>query len=354
MLHALFAGSVIAGFIARESAISRIWGDSAAFRFADGLVGLPQRIFHPLYKKSEDIFRQSLLFGVIVYILDRLHLLVAFFLFFALVARGESWNNLYSTVILVFLLLLYFLRTVIDGETGFYLKVFNVFLLLFVVCVILAEIFSIMPKSSLRFLAFYLTCFILVLLLMATIRTREQLTAAMFVILAGMTLCGLYGIYQNFKGVPVNPSWVDTTVNAGTMSRVYSTFMNPNNFAEIIVLLLPFYLAAAFNAKGLFMKLLYLALAVPPFISLLLTLSRSAWIGFAVAFLVYVFFKEKKLIPVFILLGLGISIFTAIGHNAYKDHNKSSGFIDYHKIECLQNHPACIEGLLVYRNGARK
>lgn len=300
----IFSGSAIVGVFKREGIFNRGFSDSAAFRFIDGLFNFPQRLLHPGYKRAEEVFAESILFRVLLFMLKKLHLLVAGFIFIALIIKDSSWNNLYSAIAMGVLFLLYLVKTVVEGRTGLYLSIFNVFLLLFVVCVILAEVFSIMPGSSLRFLAFYLTCFLLVLLFMVSIRTREDMAGVLAIILTGITISGLYGIYQNFRGVPVNASWIDTTLNQGSMSRVYSFFYNPNNFAEIIVLFLPFYMAAFFNAKSLFKKLIYLGLAVPPFVALLLTLSRSAWIAFAVAGFVYVFFKEKRLIPVFLLLGV--------------------------------------------------
>lgn len=300
----LFSGSAAVGFIKREGALNRGFSGSAAFRFVDGLFNLPQRLLHPLYERAEQVLAESLLFKALLLVLKKLHLFAAGFIFIALIVKHDSWNNLYSTIAMAVLFVLYLVRTIVEGRTGFYLNIFNVFLMIFVVCVLLAEVFSIMPGGSLRFLAFYLTCFIVVLLFMVSIRTREDMSEVLAVILAGVTIGGLYGVYQKYAGVAVNVSWIDPKLNQGSLDRVYAFFYNPNNFAEIIVMFIPFYMAAFFNTRSLFKKLVYLAMAVPPFAALLFTQTRSAWIAFAVAGLVYVFFKEKRLIPVFILLGI--------------------------------------------------
>lgn len=301
---ALFSGSFIAGIVAREGIVNRTYEGSLLFRLVDGLLNLPQRLLHPLYKKTEIVFGESLLFKILLFILDRLHLLIAGFIFIALIVPDQKWYNMYSTIAMAALLFLYFLKTIVDGRTGFHTGAFNVFLVLFIVCIILAEVFSIMPGNSLRFLAFYLTCFMLVLLLIATIRTKKDMRGFLAVAFVGMTAASLYGVYQQIIHVPVNPAWVDTSVNQGSMTRVYSFFGNPNNFAEIILLFLPFYFAALFNTKSALMKLVYLALACPLFLSLVFTQTRIAWIAFVIAGVVYLFFKEKRLIPVFILLGV--------------------------------------------------
>ena len=300
----LCSGSAIVSFLVREGMVNRAYEGSVLFKLVDGLLNLPQRILHPLYKKVEQVFCESLLFKALLFILDRLHLLLAGFLFIALIVPHASWNNRYSTFAIAMLLLLYFVRTIVEGKIGFHTGAYNVFLVLFVVCVILAEIFSILPSESLRFLAFYLTCFMLVLLLIVTIRSKKKLDELISILLLGMSVAGLYGVYQQIIRVPVNPAWIDTTVNQGNMTRVYSFFHNPNDFSEILLLFLPFYLASAFNTKNIVKKLIYLALAVPPLLSLIFTQTRSAWIAFVIAGLIYVFFKEKRLIPIFILIGL--------------------------------------------------
>jgi O-antigen ligase len=79
---------------------------------------------------------------------------------------------------------------------------------------------------------------------------------------------------------------------------------NPNNYAEVLVLTLPFFGAMVLNAKSLFIKALFILMAIPPFIALLFTSSRSGWISIVVALFVFIFFTNKKLIPVIILLGV--------------------------------------------------
>lgn len=301
---ALFSGSIIADFVAREGIVNRNYEGSLLFMLVDGLLNLPQRLLHPLYKKVESVFGESLLFKALLLILDKLHLLLAGFIFIALIIPHDYWNNRYSTAVMAALLFLYFIKTIVGGRTGFQTGAFNVFLVLFIACVTLSEVFSIMPGSSLRFLAFYLTCFMVVLLLIAVIRTKKDMSEVLAVLFAGMTIACIYGVYQQIIHVPVNPAWVDTSVNQGSMTRVYSFFENPNNFAEIILLLLPLYFAALFNTKNALMKLVYLALACPLFLSLVFTQTRIAWIAFVITGFVYLFFKEKRLIPVFILLGI--------------------------------------------------
>lgn len=303
-LKAAFSGSKIVNLFKREGLITRSYNNSLLYNLVDGLLSLPQRTLHPFYKKAEPVFMESFSFKALTFLLKKLHLLIAAFLFIALIIKDTSWYNIYSTAAVIAILIMFFIRTILEGRTGFKAAALNVFLILFAVCIILAEMFSIMPGASLRFLVFHFTCFLLVVLLVSTIRTGKDMSELLAIVLTGVTIAGLYGIYQYFAGIPVNVAWIDPTVNQGNMTRVYSFFANPNNFAEIIILFMPFYFAAFFNTKKPCKKLIYIAMAVPPFAALLMTLSRSAWLAFAMAALVYVWFKEKKLLLLFLLLGI--------------------------------------------------
>jgi O-antigen ligase len=302
-LKAALNGSTIVCFLTRDGYLVRVWEDSTASRLLLRLAKLPE-LLNPLYKKIEKVYKGSLICRLLDFILDRLHLLTALFLFIAMVTPHTKWNNLYSTAAALLLTVLYIIRVVTTGATRFKKDTVGVYLAIFMVCVLLAEVFSILPKSSLRFLAFYITCFLFMLLIILTVRTKEELSSVLRILLVGITISGLYGIYQYLVGIPVDPSLTDTTLNEVTFGRAYSTFGNPNNFAELLVLFLPFYAAAFVNSKGILRKLIYIVLFIPPVISLLLTLSRSGWIGFAVAIVVFVFFVKKWLIPLIIILAL--------------------------------------------------
>lgn len=300
----LFSNSAVVNFTAREGAVNKGYEESILYKAVDGLLNLPQRLLHPLYLKAEGAFAESIAFKALRFLFSKLHILTACLLFIAIIAPYDYWNNMYSTLGLAVLLLLYFMKTIVEGCTGFKTAAFNVFLVLFIICVFLSEVFSIIPGDSLRFFAYYLTGFMMVLLLVLTLRTKKEISELLPVVLIGLAIAGLYGIYQYIIKVPVNPAWMDTDLNQGNMTRVYSVFQNPNDFAEIILLFVPFYFAMVFNSKKMLEKLFYLAMAVPPLLSILLTQARGAWVAIALAAFVYVFFQEKRLIPVGILLGL--------------------------------------------------
>jgi len=91
-------------------------------------------------------------------------------------------------------------------------------------------------------------------------------------------------------------------MNQGMPGRIYATMSNPNNFGEILVMSLPFYVSVILNSKTFFKKMIYFIMALPPLLALFNTGSRSSWIGFAVSVIVITFLLNKRLLP-FIILG---------------------------------------------------
>jgi len=90
-------------------------------------------------------------------------------------------------------------------------------------------------------------------------------------------------------------------MNQGMPGRIYATMSNPNNFGEILVMSLPFYVSVILNSKTFFKKMIYFIMALPPLLALFNTGSRSSWIGFAVSVIVITFCSIKAF--AFIILG---------------------------------------------------
>lgn len=298
------AASGILNFLWRDGYLARHWENSLICGALDAAVNLPSRLLRRVYLKLEAAFQSSVTHRILKFLAERIHILTALFLLVALVVPHSRWENLYSTLAAGGLLLLFLYRTAVDPEAKFRVKAFDIFLVLFFVTLVLAQILSLYPGLSSRFFIFYLTDLLLVLILVSSIKNGAQLCQVLEVVLVGVTLSGMYGVYQGIKGVPVIVSQIDLDVNEGMPGRIYSTLDNPNNYAEVLVMLLPFYFSAIVGSKGIFRKLFFALMAVPPFISLLMTLSRSSWIGFAVAILIMMFFLNRKLFLVLVVGGV--------------------------------------------------
>lgn len=308
-LRAFFSGSLICNFLWREGFLSRTWQSSLVFRTLDKLLAMLNNLITSIDVKGTAVLSESIAYRIIKAAASKTHVFTGLFIAFVLSVPHSRWSNLYSTIGVICLLLLFLLKIMTDRNVNFYLKMFDVFLFIFLVAVVLSEIFSAFPSDSMRFFIFYLTCFLLVLILVSSVNDKKELGELMGFILLGLGMIALYGMYQAIKGVPVVQSQIDINLNAGMPGRIYATLDNPNNFAEVLAMLLPFAGAALLNARYAISRLFFLGISILALGALVMTLSRSSWIGFAIMMLVFVFYRNKKLIPImFILAVLAIPV----------------------------------------------
>ena len=311
--NALFEQSVIIKGFLNEGRLVDAWENSTFYRALSWLLTAPIRAIGFLWSKVKVYVEDSLfyklvsnsLFGkIIIYAIDKFEILLGGSILVTAAINHTYWKNYYSLIFAFALLVLFYFRAYRNKYKSFGIKYLDFTFFAFVFVIAFVQITGIFPKDSLKFFIFYVTCFLYVLLIVASMRTSKSLNNMVEIALMGISLTGLYGIYQAIRGVPTDPSLVDMTLNAGMPGRVYSTMQNPNSYAEVLILMLPFFVAVIFNAKTIRRKLFFTCAAMPVIVALLATGSRSAWVALILAGFVYVFFKEKRLIPVFILLGL--------------------------------------------------
>lgn len=297
-------GSAIIWFVKKDGYLVRVWDNSITSRLLDWLLNLIPNLLNRLYTRFEITFNGSLLFRFIRILAKNVPTLTALFIAVALVVPADYWDNMYATIAVIVLFCLFLIDTMTDRKVKIATKAIDVCMFIFMLAVVLAQAFSVYPSLSLRFFIFYMTDFMLMLLLVSSIKTRDQLATVIEIIVVGAAICGLYGLYQMIKGVPVIVSQVDLTLNEGMPGRVFSSFDNCNDFGEMIIMLIPFFIAVVLNSKGWQKKLLFGVAAIPLFISLLASYFRSGYIGFVIMALVFIFLLKRSLIPLFIILGI--------------------------------------------------
>lgn len=158
--------------------------------------------------------------------------------------------------------------------------------------------------AALRYWRYYLVGFMLLVLLMDTLRTQQEIGQILTWGLLGAVLVSLLSIWQYTGGMPTNLSWVDIRVSAVT-TRVVGTFDNPNMLAGYLVAWLPFpvsrFLARSSSWRTRLTNLIVAALLG---LALVLTFSRGGWLAFAAALFVIVACLEPRLfwaVPVLLL-----------------------------------------------------
>ncbi len=148
--------------------------------------------------------------------------------------------------------------------------------------------------SVYRTLAFYelirmVKVGLLYLVLVNTIRTRNQLRVVVLALLAGALLQSVYGLMQ-YSGLSLglerlgeSGSMLTEMIGRETASRVGAMLGHPNMFASYLVMLLPLSLALLFARGSYLERTLAGAVIAAGTVALVLTLSRGGWIGFAFA-----------------------------------------------------------------------
>jgi len=308
----VYHGSAVVNFIRRDGFLIRYWDKSFLANATDKLLTFIPKLLQKLYDKAEKVFSGSIAFRVILFFARNVHILLALFMTMSMLVPHAYWDNRYNTIAVCGFLFLFLINVMADKSIKLWTRVFDVYFFIFLMCILIAQIFSSYPDLSLRFLVFHITDFILVFVLVNTIRTKEQLATVTEIILVGAALTGLYGVYQSIVGVPVIPSQVDLTLNEGMPGRVFSAFDNSNNYAQVLVMLIPFFFATVLNAKGVQKRIIFILAALPPLVALVASYSRSGWIGFAVVVFVMLFLIKPSLIPLIALLGVVIMPFLPI------------------------------------------
>lgn len=216
-----------------------------------------------------------------------------------------AWNNLYASLAIVFLCGLYFLR-LLSGKAPLGKSAYGLWLpfLLFVGATALAVIASPAMGDSLRTLAFFLTAFLACLLLYGTLHSYQTVERLLFFMVLAVGISAVYAVIQRVMGVAQDASLTDLTLNPDMPGRVTGTLGNPNNYAEFLMLFLPFVFAYATSRAKVLPRLLGFGALLLGVVALILTYSRSGWIAFAVAILVYVTLYNWRLLPFVVLAAI--------------------------------------------------
>ena len=155
--------------------------------------------------------------------------------------------------------------------------------------------------EALRVFCFYLSAFLFCVSLVGTVTNRGRLMSILGFVYLTLLLTAAYAIVQRIQGVEVSASLTDLRMNAGMPGRVYSTLENPNNYAEFIVLTFPVSLIFCTGIVDRRWRTICTASLMVPVVALLMTYSRSGWVSFALAAVVFLALWDKRLLPLVVV-----------------------------------------------------
>ena len=211
------------------------------------------------------------------------------------------WRNQYA----LGLSLLVFGAMLLDawsrGQSAFRVRELGLWMLTFAFAAVLAVVNAYDTGEALRVFCFYLSAFLFCVSVVGTVTNRGRLMSILGFIYLTLLLTALYAIVQRIQGVEVSASLTDLTTNAGMPGRVYSTLENPNNYAEFIVLTFPVSLVFCTGIVDRRFRTLCTASLLIPVAALLMTYSRSGWVSFALAAVVFLALWDKRLLPLVVV-----------------------------------------------------
>lgn len=294
------SGSLLIRALSRESGLDRAWPDSLTARVCSALGRWLPAPFRALYRAAPALWEGSLLFRLLSGLSRYTSTLLGLLALSMLVVPHARWNNLYGFLGAAAIAALFVLGAGSEriqpesGLTGPRLPVFFLF-------VLTAFAGSLSLSLSLRFFLFHLTGLCFALLLVSSVQRVEQVQRTVGIGLAGLFVACLYGCVQGIRGVAVVASQQDLYLNAGMPGRVYSFFDNPNNFAELIVMLLPLALGLLLHTHSRLGRLACIACLGMGLAAIGYTYSRSGWLGLALAVFVFLALQERRMVPLAIV-----------------------------------------------------
>lgn len=281
---------------------------SMVYGLIGAIWGFGLKIIRSIQLFGRSVFKNSLT----LYVFDWLNakgflamdVYLALFIGVMFFAPHSMWNNLYA-----FLGAMGFLCWCIFNIASGKIKAMNIkkvslSIIVFMLAIAVSTVTAYVPSDALRIALFLVASVIFAYCVYASIDTKEKLVRFLKIVLFFVTLTGLYGIAQRIMGVEVDLEFVDITANEGMPGRVYSTFSNPNNFAQLLVLFMPFMVPLLLSVKSKLEKLLVAGSFAVCLGALAMTYSRSGWVGFALSAVVFVCIYDKRLLVPFALLAV--------------------------------------------------
>ena len=299
-------GCQIRHFIFGPSPLERFYAGSCFARLlrlpADGLIAL----FRLLVRWSRGSAVCTRLAPVVrASRLLRYEIVFGLFCCLMFIVPHSAWNNFWAVIAAAVFLLLHLLRRgaglARPSPTGLLGFGFALFVLSFP----LSMLFTVSRLDSTRILVLFLAGFAFCWLIASGFDDPASLRRLMGFLYISLLAVSVYGIFQRLLGdVEVDTAFTDMRINQGVPGRIYATLDNPNNLSGFIQLFLPLSAAYASGTKGFWRRDLLALGLVFPAAALIMTYSRAGWISVMLAAAVYVYFREKRLLPALVVLVL--------------------------------------------------
>jgi O-antigen ligase len=188
------------------------------------------------------------------------------------------------------------------------LAVFLFLAILFITALTSANV----TESLIQFTLYYFISFLLYLLLVMKLDSRETLYRFIVCLILSASLVSIYGVYQYFTLQFTTAAWVDISQNPELNKRIYATFENPNLFVQYLIMVLPLSFALIFYSKSLGNRVLFALQFGLISLAVVLTFSRSGWVALFIGMALLATMISRRIL----IMGL---IIAAVGVNFLPD-----------------------------------
>lgn len=293
--------SYFLGLLFQDSKLQASFENSLIYSIFSNIIYCVLRFFKSVFRRL-DGYMSFFYKHILVHLFKNYNRLVMLFLVVMIITPHTYWQNMYGLLGISALFALYVLMVMLENNKKFVPIPLPV--ILFSIAVLMGVLISSDRSGALRVGLFYFTAILISITIMNSVRDEKQLRELLWALWFALMCTALYAVYQSIQGVAVDLSLTDTELNGGMPGRVFSTFENPNNYAELIVMLLPFTAALALSTKNIWLKLGLFASMLLPFAAIALTLSRSGWLALAAAVVIFLLLYKPLLIAPLIGIGL--------------------------------------------------
>lgn len=186
------------------------------------------------------------------------------------------------------------LKIAFDSDFKLKINPLNVFVIFFLAASFFGCINSFSFVSSAKIFFIYFAFIMFYFVITNSITSFKKWKALVVCFACSALIVAGYGVLQNFIGVSSTASWVDEEMFSSIKIRVYSTFDNPNVLGEFLVIMIPTVLALLWGSKKHGHKLLYSLFVGVMCGCMVFTWSRGAWLGVALAVVMFFFIMDKR------------------------------------------------------------
>ncbi len=291
----VYKKSITKRYIDSGNVLNKPWSASGISRIADCLFSLFSKVlwfFGDLIKKLSNG-------SVCGFICDKTFKKLGFSntvaVVFSLIFLCYStwWNNMYAlfAALLLFVILIYKKKDdpIKPSQIDF-------FLVLFGISIILGVIASPNKGDAIRIALIAATSLLFMMITVVSLDDSKKVKNFLRIMSVAIGITAVVAIFQRLSGIEVDKEFVDVTVNAGMPGRVYSTMENPNNYAELLVLFMPFMIALFVDEEKVWFKVLWGMVFALTFVALAMTYSRSCYVAIAIAIVVFILVYDYRLI----------------------------------------------------------